>query len=74
MARLFLQACRGIAAAHHLGFVHRDIKPSNLFLQQLPSGEVVVKICDFGIVKRMMTPEQERETAHLTRTGGVSFF
>jgi serine/threonine protein kinase len=70
-ARVFIQACRGLAAAHVKGFVHRDIKPANLFLHELPSGEVVVKICDFGIVKRVRANEDEETTAQLTRTGGV---
>ncbi len=70
-ARLFLQACRGLGAAHELGFVHRDIKPANLFLHHLPTGEVAVKLCDFGLVKRFLADGDEETTANLTRTGGV---
>ncbi len=70
VARLFSQACRGLAAAHDAGFVHRDIKPANLFLNELPSTEVIVKICDFGIVKRVLTNDQQATVA-LTQTGGV---
>ena len=51
--------------------MHRDIKPANLFLHQLPSGDVVVKICDFGIVKRVRADDTEETAAQLTRTGGV---
>ena len=47
VARIFVQACRGLADAHRLGIVHRDIKPSNIFLHEMPSGEVIAKICDF---------------------------
>ncbi|MBW2456638.1 MAG: serine/threonine protein kinase, partial [Deltaproteobacteria bacterium] len=70
VARLFIQACRGLTAAHEAGFVHRDIKPANLFLNELPSGEVTVKICDFGIVKRVLT-DDEHSTVALTQVGGV---
>ena len=69
-ARVFIQACRGIQAAHDKGLVHRDIKPANLFLHELPSGEVVVKVCDFGIAKQV-TSAEDQDSANLTRTGGV---
>ena len=72
MARLFVQACEGLSAAHAQGIVHRDIKPANLFLHQLPTGEVVVKICDFGIAKQISSEAgAPAVTANLTRTGGV---
>ncbi|MBI4701379.1 MAG: serine/threonine protein kinase [Deltaproteobacteria bacterium] len=71
VVRLFMQACRGLAAAHALGLVHRDIKPANLFLHELPSGELVVKICDFGIAKRMAGSDTAETSTELTRTGGV---
>jgi serine/threonine protein kinase len=69
--RLFIQAARGIGAAHKLGIVHRDIKPANIFLHEMPTGEVVPKVCDFGIAKRTATGQGEENTVELTRTGGV---
>jgi len=47
---LFVQACRGLEAAHARGIVHRDIKPSNLFLETR-GDEVVVRVTDFGLAK-----------------------
>jgi serine/threonine-protein kinase len=44
-------ACHGVAEAHALGVIHRDLKPANLFLAQKRSGEVVLKVLDFGISK-----------------------
>ncbi|MEQ9324495.1 MAG: serine/threonine-protein kinase, partial [Polyangiaceae bacterium] len=70
VARLFAQACAGLGAAHALGFIHRDVKPANLFLDRLPSGEVVLKVCDFGIAKEILE-EAGAATEHLTRTGGM---
>jgi serine/threonine-protein kinase len=40
-----------LRAAHARGVVHRDIKPANIFLAQLPTGEIVPKVIDFGVVK-----------------------
>ncbi len=64
--RLVLQACRGLSVAHEAGIIHRDIKPANLFLENR-SGEVTVKICDFGIAK--VHPNHDQQ--HLTGTGHV---
>jgi eukaryotic-like serine/threonine-protein kinase len=73
--RLVVQAARGIAAAHARGVVHRDIKPANLFLQQDPSSsEVTVKVCDFGVAKRVTsTMGGSFGASHhsLTRSGGM---
>jgi serine/threonine protein kinase len=73
--RLMVQAARGIAAAHAQGVVHRDIKPANLFLQQDPkSSEVTVKVCDFGVAKRLSGFGFVSSGAghqSLTRSGGV---
>jgi serine/threonine protein kinase len=72
--RLALQAARGIAAAHARSVVHRDIKPANLFLQVAENtGEVTVKVCDFGVAKRTRIDGRTGRTSglSLTRTGGM---
>ena len=47
------QTARGLAAAEVCGVVHRDIKPSNLMIEPAASGEVLVKIIDYGVAKVM---------------------
>ncbi len=69
--RAFRQACAGLAAAHACDLVHRDIKLANLFLHQQPTGELVTKVCDFGLAKKIVADGQEDSATNLTRTGGV---
>ena len=69
-AKLILQATMGLAKAHEHGTVHRDIKPANIYLTRRESGELVVKILDFGIAKVKMEKFSET-SAGLTRDGSM---
>lgn len=50
---LFTPLVQAVAYIHHRGIVHRDLKPSNILLDKDDeSGEVYVRLIDFGIAKR----------------------
>ncbi len=53
-AKLLMQVCDGLIAAHDRGIIHRDLKPENVFIVSSESGEPVAKLLDFGIAKDTM--------------------
>lgn len=50
-----MQACDSLADAYARGLIHRDVKPANLFVCRKGSTLDVVKLLDFGLVKRWQT-------------------
>jgi len=57
---LLQRVCEVLHTAHQQGIVHRDIKPANLMV--LPrAGQLLPKLLDFGIAKRMGAPAMPGE-------------
>lgn len=52
------QVCKGLQAAHEVGFVHRDIKPENIMLSIDGRGREHVKLVDFGLAALLEGPKE----------------
>jgi serine/threonine protein kinase len=70
---VYLQAARGLAAAHTAGFVHRDFKPENVLFGK----DGVARVSDFGVARIVGDAESAgaaegvAESGSFTKTGGV---
>ena len=71
---LWLQAVRGVAAAHKKGIVHRDLKPDNLFLARREQDDGTIeqlKVLDFGIAQ-LRSDRPTRGTMRIGTPGYVA--
>jgi hypothetical protein len=51
VARVGVQMCDALEAAHALGIVHRDLKLENVIVLDDPPGRDLIKVLDFGLAK-----------------------
>jgi serine/threonine protein kinase len=59
--------------AHTNGIIHRDLKPQNIVSHRFPTGEVVHKVIDFGLVTLKSGVESTRLTAAHEFLGTVAY-
>lgn len=64
---IFEQICSALIHSHSAGILHRDLKPANTILHNTDSGDLVVKLVDFGIARST----QVEKNPTLTKSGVV---
>jgi serine/threonine-protein kinase len=67
------QVCRALDKAHAIGVIHRDIKPDNVFLMRSGNRDLLVKLLDFGIAKRIQSEESSVVTDRHEALGTPSY-
>jgi serine/threonine protein kinase/tetratricopeptide (TPR) repeat protein len=55
----YIQAARGLAAAHSVGVVHRDFKPDNVIV----GADHIVRVLDFGLASALVSPDAEMDSS-----------
>lgn len=48
---VFIQIAEAIAHAHSKGVLHRDLKPENVLIETLDTGDLDVRVVDFGLAR-----------------------
>jgi len=71
VVHILIQACRSLAEAHNRDLVHRDIKAANIYLCRVGLEVDVVKVLDFGLVRRVDDSDDETRLTQKGHVGGT---
>ncbi len=73
IVEMFVQAGRGLAAAHAAGIVHRDFKPDNVIVCEAPESATPGRVCvtDFGLARAARDPAREAEPVATTGPSAI---
>ena len=53
---LLAKAARALAMVHAQGVAHRDVAARNFLMEEAEDGELIVKVCDFGLACALQRP------------------
>src|SRR5262245_28386295 len=71
--QIAVQITRALMAAAAHGLIHRDLKPGNIMLAADDTGELEVKVIDFGLAKVISESESEMDLTHGGFVGTPNF-
>jgi len=57
--RLLQQVADAMSYLHHRNIIHRDLKSDNIICHRSQSGIISAKICDFGLARKLVGPDEE---------------
>ncbi len=66
---ILLQISLGLKHIHENNIIHRDIKPANILIHYKINGDMILKITDFGVSKKL----QGTFRAHTQHVGTRAF-
>jgi hypothetical protein len=69
VVRILRDVALALDEAHSVGLIHRDVKPSNIMLARQGGAYDVVKVLDFGLVKRLQDDEDPATSDTLSLKG-----
>ncbi|EGT35983.1 hypothetical protein CAEBREN_09991 [Caenorhabditis brenneri] len=60
VARIIIQGIAALRDVHSLGYIHRDVKPANMCFGITQNTRHVLKLVDYGLVRRFMNADGTR--------------
>ena len=73
VVRILRDVALALDEAHSVGLIHRDVKPGNIMLARQGGAYDVVKVLDFGLVKRVQD-EDDPETSDTRSIKGTPHY